>query len=209
MTESLPKTNNHSGRKVLLGIVGTPVLVIVLSSLLFYLVDNQAVELGTVNNGELVSPPLQFAEAPLKTLSGEKFSYDKPEPKWSFVVFGDNECLGDCERMLYVARQSRTALGRDMNRIRLHYVTTAQEISNELQQRLQQEYKEIQVIVLSEAELQQLFTGSAANPLAEKTFYVVDPRGWLMMFYRAEDTEQTTLNDLGKAVVRDMKRLFS
>ena len=37
---------------------------------------------------------------------------------------------------------------------------------------------------------------------------ILDPRGWLMMQYEAENTEQDTLNTLGKAVVRDMKRLI-
>jgi hypothetical protein len=56
--------------------------------------------------------------------------------------------------------------------------------------------------------IEDLFSASDVNPFADNTFYVVDQHGWLMMHYQVQDTEQNTLNDLGKAVVRDMKRLL-
>jgi len=46
------------------------------------------------------------------------------------------------------------------------------------------------------------------DPFDPRAFYVVDPLGWVMMYYRAGDTEQQTLTTLGKDVLKDMGRLI-
>jgi len=191
-----------------MGIAGIPVLVIVLSSVLYFLVDSKSVDLGTVNNGVLVQPPLALAEQPMLALSGERFDYSKPEPKWAFVVFAGHHCDDDCAPMLYTARQSITALGKKMNRVRLIYVTTSATISDQLQMQFDKEYRGIDVVALDSATITEMFAGSGFEPLVGKQFFVVDPRGWLMMQYQVEQSEQDSLNVLGKAVVKDMKRLI-
>ncbi len=198
---------NKKNRKVILGIFGIPALVFIFSTGLYLLVSSKTVDMGTVNNGELVVPPLQFAELPLQNIDGDNFDYSKPEPKWAFVVFGDQRCVDNCERMLYIARQSIIALAKKMNRVRLFYVTS-NGVDEALSQRFDAEYKGIEVISLQDSDIRQLFTQVDIDPFKASTFYVVDPRGWLMMQYEAENTEQDTLNTLGKAVVRDMKRLI-
>ena len=198
---------NRKNRKVILGIFGIPALVFILSTGRYLLVSSKAVDMGTVNNGELLVPPLQFAELPLMNIDGETFDYSKPEPKWAFVGLGGQRCEGSCERMLYIARQSIIALAKKMNRVRLIYVTN-NGIDDALKERFDTEYKGADVVSLQDVELQQLFTPVDIDPFKVNTFYVVDPRGWLMMHYQAENTEQDTLNTLGKAVVRDMKRLI-
>ena len=198
---------NKKNRKVILWIFGIPAIVFIFSTGLYFLVSSKAVDLGTVNNGELVVPPLQFTELSLVKVDGEAFDYTQPEPKWAFVVFGDQSCQGNCERMLYIARQSIIALAKKMNRVRLIYVTN-NGVDEALEQRFESEYKGIDVISLNDSDVQQLFSPVEIDPFKASTFYVVDPRGWLMMHYEAENTEQDTLNTLGKAVVRDMKRLI-
>ena len=198
----------RKNRKVILAIFGIPVAIMLFSSLLYFLVETRTVDLGTVNNGVLVVPPLQLAELPLATTDGQTFDYSKPEPKWAFVVIGDSACVDSCERMLYIARQSIIALAKRMNRVRLLYITTDGAVSSEFQQRIDREYIGMDVLALNRDVIEDLFSASDVNPFADNTFYVVDQHGWLMMHYQVQDTEQNTLNDLGKAVVRDMKRLL-
>ncbi|WP_235015375.1 hypothetical protein [Oceanicoccus sp. KOV_DT_Chl] len=207
MSESGSVEQNRKNRKVILGIVGIPALVFLISTGLYFLVESKAVDLGTVNNGELVVPPLPFFELPLKTLSDEIFDYSKPEPKWAFVVFGDRHCEGECERMLYIARQSIISLAKKMGRVRLIYVTSDAVIDAQLQQRFDDEYRGMDILTLAPDELDSFFPATI-DPYQSRTFYVVDPRGWMMMFYQIEDTEQATLATLGKAVTKDMKRLI-
>ncbi len=199
---------NKKNRKVILAIFGIPVAILLFSSLLYYLVETRTVDLGTVNNGVLIVPPLQLAEQSLLTIDGQVFDYSKPEPKWAFVVIGDRYCVDACERMLYVARQSIIALAKKMNRVRLMYITTDGSVSSELQQRIDREYIGMDIVSLSRESVGDLFFGSDIEPFKANTFYVVDQRGWLMMHYQVEDIEQDTLNGLGKAVIRDMKRLI-
>lgn len=199
---------NKKNRKVILAILAIPCAVFLFSSLLYYLVENRAVDLGTVNNGALIVPPLQLAKQPLSTIDGQPFDYSKPEPKWAFVVIGDRYCIDDCERMLYIARQSIIALAKKMDRVRLMYITTDGSVSSEFQQRIDREYIGMDIVNLEPKFVEDLFSGSDIDPFKVNTFYVVDQRGWLMMHYQVEDTEQDTLNGLGKAVVRDMKRLI-
>ena len=199
---------NRKNRKIILAIFGIPAIIFLLSTLLYYLVETKSIDLGTVNNGELITPPLPFSELPLLDLKGNAVDYSQPEPKWSFVVIGDQYCRNDCERMLYIARQSITALAKKMDRVRLIYATTDRAISRELEQRIDQEYHGVEILSVHSSAVNDLFAGTEINPFKEKQFFVVDQRGWLMMSYSATDTEQTTLNNLGKAIVRDMKRLI-
>lgn len=204
---------NRSNRKIILAIVGIPTLVFILSSILYYLVESRAIDLGTVNNGQLVIPPLQLTELPMRTVAGDRFDYvdhsnNKSEPRWAYVVIGDRYCTGPCERMLYIARQSIVALGKKMSRVRLQFVTVDGDISAELQQRFEAEYRGIDVIALGKESIQPLFAEAKLNAFDDKQFFVVDPNGWLMMYYRVDNTDQETLNTLGKAAVADMRRLI-
>lgn len=199
---------NKKNRKVILAIFAIPALVFLVSTGLYFLVETKTVDFGTVNNGQLIVPPLQFSELALTTLSGEKFDYSKPEPKWAYIVFGDKRCIDSCESMLYIARQSIIALAKKMGRVRLMYVTTDGLIDEALQQRFDEEYRGIDIISLNQSDIETLFSESGIRPFKENTFYVADPRGWLMMHYEVENTQQDSLNVLGKAVVRDMKRLI-
>lgn len=198
----------QKNRRVLLGIFGIPALVFIFSSGLYYLVNSGALELGTVNNGELVTPPLPLTDLPLQRVDGSDFDYSLPEPKWTFLVIGDSVCTGECERMLYVARQSIVAMGKKMHEVRLAYLTETGEIADSLQQRLDEEYRGTEVFTVNSTHLQGLFADSAASTDQPRSFFVIDPRGWLMMYYQVADTQQDTLNTLGKAVVKDMKRLI-
>jgi hypothetical protein len=195
-------------RRVILAIFGIPALVILLSSVMYFLVESKAVDLGTVNNGELITPPLPFSTLPVSRLSSDAVDDPNHETKWAYLVIGDRQCLDSCERMLYLARQSIVALGKKMGRVRLVYLSTDGKISSALQQRFDEEYVGIESLAIDAGQLEQFFSSSKIQPLADRQFFVVDPHGWLMMRYQVENTAQDTLNTLGKAVVKDMKRLI-
>lgn len=203
-----PVERASNNKKIFLGIFGIPVLVILLSTVLYFLVESRSIDLGTVNNGELISPPLEFGQLSLTAVDGSPFDYSKPEAKWSFIVIGDQDCSDACEQVLYVARQSIVASGKKMGRLRMIYVSSEGVISSQLQERFAQEYLGLKVVVMSFAELDKLFKESTIDPFASNQFFVADPRGWLMMVYKVDAVDQEALNTLGKAVVRDMKRLI-
>lgn len=208
MTQQTDNPGDTSNRRALMALFGIPVVVFAFSTLLYYLVQFEVIQLGTVNNGELVTPPLALTELPLVDLNGDEYDYAGDDPRWTFLVIGDSACQGDCERMMYVARQSIVALGKKMHRVKLAYLTTDEGIDDALQMHIDEEYRGMEIIRVPEPALTGLFADAGPRPHQPRTFFVVDPQGWLMMFYRAETTDQDTLNTLGKAVVRDMKRLI-
>ena len=157
MSEEAPNDQQlKKNRKVILGIFGIPAVIILLSTMLYLMVDAKVVDLGTVNNGSLVVPPLAFTESPLTGLDGEHFDYMQPEPKWAFIVFGDQQCIESCQQMLYVARQSITALAKNMSRVRLVYVSYEGKIDSALKQRFTDEYVGIDVLSLNKTFLNPL-----------------------------------------------------
>lgn len=196
------------GRKILLTIIAIPVAIILLSTALYFMVDTKVVDLGTVNNGTLITPPLRFSELPLQTVAGQASVYGGAESKWSYVVFGDSQCLEGCERMLYLTRQTHIALAKKMPRVQRLYVSVDGAISESLHSEIQQHYADSVVATVDEAALRTMFANSAIDPLQKNSFFVVDHNGWLMMVYQADDLQQQTLNDLGKLVLKDMRRLL-
>lgn len=202
------QANTAANRRVILWLFGIPIVVFALSTALYYLVTHDMVHLGTVNHGKLVNPPLRLTDLPLKTLDGAPYAYDQPEAKWTFLVIGDAECAGDCERMLYVARQSIVALGKKMARVKLAYLTPEPTINPALRRHIDDEYRGLELVHAERADLERLFADAGPQPFQSRSFFVVDPEGWLMMVYQVADTQQDTLNTLGKAVVKDMKRLI-
>ena len=197
-----------AGPRILLLIAGIPIVIILLSTLLYYGVESRSINLGTVNNGELIVPPVRLTDFELTNLDGQPYDYTKPKPKWTFVVFGGQDCTGSCEKMLYLTRQTNIALAKKMNRVRRFYVTDQGEISQKLKQQIDKSYKNLSVLSMSHDSIVQLFNGTGVDPFQKNRFFVVDDHGWLMMHYTAKNIEGQVLNTLGKDVLRDMKRLL-
>ncbi len=152
-------------------IFAIPVIVLLMSTALYYLVDEQRMELGTVNKGQLISPPLQFAELAMHALDGEQFHYDQPAPKWTFVAFGGLDCNDACEQILYVKRQTNTALGKKMNRVRRVYVTVDGALDPMFEELLAREYPHLIVLAIQKADVDKLFSNTGIDPYADNVFF--------------------------------------
>jgi len=123
------------------------------------------------NYGELIAPrPVAGPLAPLKG-------------KWVLVTFDAAACAAVCERKLYIVRQVRRALGKDMDRIeRLWVLTDRGKPRPEL----------IAALDGSQVASAQLdFPG-------ERTAYIylVDPLGNLMMRFPGEADPSKMIKDL-------------
>lgn len=199
---------NHQSKKVILFMVAIPTVILLVSTLLYYMAENKIISLGTVNYGELISPPLKLTDLELKTLDQNALDYFQTEPKWSFVVIGGKDCDSLCEKILYLSRQTHTALGKKMNQVRRYYLTAEGGISHTFHQHLIEDYPHLTVANVNEKALQLLFKHSGIDPLASKQFFVVDPHGWVMMRYSVANIDADSLNVMGKKIIKDMKRLL-
>ena len=189
-------------------ILAIPVVVILLSSLLFMLAQRNVLDFGTVNRGALIRSPVQLSSLHPHRIDGGEFLFNQPESKWVYMVVGGKTCEGTCERMLYLTRQTHVALGKKTNRVERVYLATDGAISPELRDFLEAEHEDMTVLSVDGSEFVASLKHLPTSPLDPLSFFVVDPKGWVMMTYRAEDTETDTLTTLGKDILKDMKRLL-
>ena len=197
---------NNSSKLIFSLIVGIPLLVIAFSTLLYQMANRDMIALGTVNNGELIQPPVAIAELKVRHRNDEAVEFNHADSLWQFVVVGDGYCEQNCEAMLYLTRQTHTALGKKMNRVGRMYMNLGSDYSAELDKLLIDEHEKLTPIFADKTAYQQfsqLVLGDEA-----KGFYVVDPKGWIMMHYQLPDLEQDTLTSTGKLIIKDMKRLL-
>lgn len=197
--------DNSSSKVIFSLIIGIPLLVIAFSSLLYQMANRDVISLGTVNNGTLIQPPLDIAKLDPRHRNDETVQFNQPDSLWQFVVVGDGYCEQACEAMLYLTRQTHTALGKKMNRVGRMYLNTSPAYSAELDQLLINEHEKLTSVFIDDEAYR-----NSRLPLSDEArgFYVVDPKGWVMMFYELPDLEQETLTSTGKLIIKDMKRLL-
>lgn len=211
MEQTTPVKNN---RAVLLLIGGIPVTMILAATWLWFFVASGDLDLvqalGTANRGTLVEPPRQLDDRDLTddTALPAKFA-DLDPPRWAFLVPGDGaSCDAQCEKTLYTTRQIHIALGKEFNRVRRLYVGTdaladtrlgVSELSDgapapaSFADYLDTEHRGLNAFTVSDADFAALFPEYAEN---DSTWYLVDPKGWIMMSYNGEIPYKDVISDL-------------
>jgi len=81
-------------------------------------IDHAWLQPKTVNKGTLIQPPRPLTVDGAPTRSGTL----SLKGKWTLVVAA-SDCAQDCKRSLYVTRQVRIALGKDLERVQRLLVT--------------------------------------------------------------------------------------
>ncbi|MCZ6828740.1 MAG: hypothetical protein O7F73_04010 [Gammaproteobacteria bacterium] len=198
MTE--PVGNN---RLVLLLIAGLPVTMILLATWLWYYVASGEIDLvevlGTANRGELISPPLPLQDLAVYDGAGavvELFAADNG--LWRILIPGTGVCDEACAHRLYYTRQIRTAMGKYSERIERIYLSREEDAAQTFPQALRKAHPGLKVLYTPGAELAELWQDSAAEQAP--AYFLVDPRGWIMMSYGSGMD--------GKDVMADLKFLL-
>jgi hypothetical protein len=202
-----------SGRLVLLSIAGIPLLVILASSWLWFFVQRGDIDLvgtlGTANQGELLSPPRQIADAALLDARGAPFELALDPPRWTLLIpYPGAVCDAQCEATLYLTRQIHIAMGKELPRIRRAFVGTlppartalqvdalsdGQPVPPDFSTFMQQAHPGLAVLHGERRALEQLFAEHAAQP---DSWYLMDPAGWVMMRYDASVDYKDVISDL-------------
>ena len=182
-----------------------PLLVVVLSTLLWLLVQRGHLDLvgmlGTHNQGVLLNPVVDIRDFELLDVQGEPFVYLEQVAKWSLLIPGSDVCDEACRQNLWLTRQLHTALGRRASYLRRYYLTDALPLSAELAEYLATEHPGLVVISASPGDLATVLVAGSMQPeSAAPAFFLVDKRGYLMMVY--------TANNSGKDVITDLKFLM-
>lgn len=189
-------------RRDLYLIVGLLIAVVAASTALYWAATTGRVDvpamLGTKNNGDLIRPPRAFAEMTLRKSDGTAFDFAHEKPRWTLLIPVTSQCDENCAQTLYLTRQIRTSLGKDLDRVQRYFISKSGAPDAEFEKLLTQ-HAGAQVLLADAAAFDKLFEGF--EPVRDRRYFVVDPDGWLMMAYRPDHD--------GKAVIADLKFLLN
>lgn len=189
----------RQNRRVLFVMIGLLLFVLISSTALYRAAVTGVIDLpsllGTSNRGELLQPPLAFDEFAAEREIGTPLDYSALDRKWSLIIPAQQACKERCEQNLYLTRQVRILLGKDMGRVRRFLLTDASLVDAELREYLRREHADLEVLHTSTAALERL-KARVANTIPEPSYFIVDPEGWVMMAYRQDQNPKDLLADL-------------
>lgn len=153
---------------------------------------------STSNAGTLVSPARPLAVSGLSRSDGTEFQDADLRGRWTFVVFAADDCDERCREQLYLTRQVRLAMSKDIPRVQRVLILARQPMPA-LAQWLADEHADLQWVVRGarSEELLQRFSGEGFSPDGAQ-YFLVDPLGNLMMMYGLDVPATGTKRDLQK-----------
>lgn len=185
------------GRLQGISVIASVLLPILAACLVYY--TGLGMPEGTINQGELLQPPVKVDRLPFMGRDGEKLDLAGAEPKWRYLILPAGECGAECEKLLYTSRQVHVRLGEKADRVE-RLLVTATPATGQLQQKLQQEYPRLHQVQLEEGALQRLWRETSRADIADTRALLVDQQGFVMMAY---DNRHS-----GNQLLEDIKRLL-
>jgi len=207
------ENSQNNNRMVLLLIAGIPLIMILAATWLWYFVVRGDLDLvgalGTANSGMLIQPPRQIDDETILNQAGVPYPYVEHTPsQWTMLIPGGPRCAAACERQLYLTRQIHLGIGKDFNRLRRMYASEStvadtrlaldslsdeSAVPDSFDDLLASEHRGTEAVRLPAGAAGRLFPEWKADP---STWYLVDPRGWIMMSYDAGVSYKDVIGDL-------------
>ncbi len=154
---------------------------------------------GGSNKGDLIEPARPVPAVALPTPDGGTTDPDVLRGKWTMLYVGDGACDERCREALYLTRQSRVALNKDMDRVQRVFLVTGRCCDHEF---LRQEHPDLVVGIVEDAAstvVLEPFPAYGDVPVtAAGRIYVVDPLGNLLLSYAADAPDKALLTDVKK-----------
>ena len=148
---------------------------------------------GSSAKGELVHPARPLELAGLRHADGRPAGIEAFQGKWTLIYIGDGACDEACRTALTYGRQTRLAVGKDMDRVQRMFLTTGNCCD---QNYLNTEQLGLVTMDVASPEAQALLTQFPGD--RTHTLFIVDPLGNLMMRHDASHTSKDLLSDLKK-----------
>lgn len=152
---------------------------------------------GSAAKGELIHPARPLEIAGLRFPDGAAAGPEAFQGKWTLVYISDGSCDEACRTALTYGRQTRIAVGKDIDRVQ-RMLLGAQGGDFD-QAYLQAEQPDLKLVDATSPEARNLlaqFPGDRAHSL-----YIVDPLGNLMMRHDATQV-------INKDLLSDLKKLL-
>jgi cytochrome oxidase Cu insertion factor (SCO1/SenC/PrrC family) len=154
---------------------------------------------GDASKGDLIDPARPLPEIALPTMDGGTTASAFLRGKWTMLYVGDGLCDERCRKALYLTRQSRIALNKDMDRVQRVLLVTDRCCDRAF---LAAEHPDLVVARVEDAASAALlgpFPVYGGVPLAAAgRIYLVDPLGNLLMSYAPDAPDKALLTDVKK-----------
>lgn len=187
------------GRRQLLLLAALFFVPLALAFWLYYGADGLR-PMGGTNKGDLFNPPVTLPSVALPKPDGSRTSADVLRGKWTIAYLGDGACDERCRKALYLSRQSRIALNKDMDRVQRVFLVTGNCCDTAF---LQAEHADLMVVLVGEDAagqglLEAIPALGGVPPAAAGRLYVIDPLGNMMLSYSAAAPDKALLTDVKK-----------
>lgn len=202
MDEQKSDKQRNWNRLTLLLIGGIPVVVMLTATWLWVFVARGDLDLvsflGTANRGNLVNPLLAIDDLALKNSQGKNIQRDDMPTRWIMLIPGGATCDSNCNETLYLTRQVRLALGSESRRVRRWYLNLSSSIDQETQTLIEDSHPDLETVVASRVAFADLLSQAGLEGRLREpgTWWIVDPSGWIMMFYTSDNSYKDSIGDL-------------
>jgi cytochrome oxidase Cu insertion factor (SCO1/SenC/PrrC family) len=147
---------------------------------------------GTINQGNLITPPRPLPAAPLTAVDGSRMDGDVLRGHWTLLLFSEKPCDRGCQALLLQLRQVHAALNKDIPRVQRLLVLVGPQAAGPPQG----DPDLLLARLRDRSWLDHFAVGAGDQPAASGRIYLVDPLGNLMMFYPAGGPVRGILKDL-------------
>lgn len=190
MSSSIPNVAQRSFRINLVLIFAVFAVPLIAAYLSYYVWPPQ----GRLNYGELIDPKT-MPDVALRSADGKEFSLSTLRGKWIMLSVDSADCDEACDQKLFVMRQTRISMTKEMNRIeRVLLLRGDAKATAELAKK----YPGMHILSGANDSLLNTFPGA---PNSADHIYLVDPVGQVMMRY--------VKNPDATGIRRDLTRLLS
>jgi cytochrome oxidase Cu insertion factor (SCO1/SenC/PrrC family) len=197
MNQSTPP-GQARGRRTLLLIAALFLVPLAASFLLYYGADGLGPG-GRTNQGDLLDPARPLPRLVLPLADGGTTAPEFLEGRWTWVYVGDGRCDQRCREALYLTRQSRIALNKDLDRVQRVFLVSSGCCDRTF---LQTEHPDLLVVDAgagrADALLAQFPVYDGIAPASAGRIYLVDPLGNLLLSYGPQAPDKALLQDLKK-----------
>lgn len=153
---------------------------------------------ATTNAGTLIVPARPLQVTGLVGSDGQPITDDGLRGRWTFVLFAPSGCADACREQLYLTRQVRIAMNKDVGRV-ARLLVLAQRPSATFAQQLADEHPDLAWVIRDDraGALLERFRGAGFAPDGAH-YFLVDPLGNLMMHYDLSVPTKGMMKDLQK-----------
>ena len=154
---------------------------------------------GDASKGDLIDPARPLAPIALPTADGKQTDAQFLRGKWTMLYVGDGLCDERCRKALYLMRQSRVALNKDMDRVQRVFLVTDRCCDRAF---LATEHPDLIIARVEDAAsaalLEPFPSYDGVSVAAAGRIYLVDPLGNLLMSYAPTAPDKALLTDIKK-----------